>query len=238
MEETAYLVDLLHRNEKPIVFSGAQRNAAVADTDGPRNLRDAVRLAADPHARGIGAVICMDGRVDGARNATKMDTAAVRAFGSPGHGPLASITDERVAVYGLPHRPCNIENVHALPHRVDVIRLYAGIDGTFFRAARHAGAKGLVLEAFGLGNANHEVVAEVAKAVDDGVIVLVCSRCRQGYVWPLYGNGGGFDLARAGALFAGDLQAAKARLLLMAAMAVAGTAREDVFALVEPHLYA
>jgi L-asparaginase len=52
------------------------------------------------------------------------------------------------------------------------------------------------------------------EAVAAGVPVLVTSRCEDGRVLPLYGDGGGVDLAAAGAIFAGDLRGVKARILL------------------------
>ncbi|MER3487858.1 MAG: hypothetical protein C4307_03560 [Chloroflexota bacterium] len=98
--------------------------------------------------------------------------------------------------------------------RVDLIRLYAGSDATFIWAAREAGARAIVIEGTGRGNANDQVVAGVREAVEAGLPVVVCSRCVEGRVEPVYGRGGGRDLAEAGALFAGDLAGPKARLLL------------------------
>ena len=42
MEESAFLADLVVDSEKPFVFTGAQRHAGEPDTDGPRNLADAI----------------------------------------------------------------------------------------------------------------------------------------------------------------------------------------------------
>lgn len=236
MEETAYTVDLLHDGEQPVVFTGAQRNAAVADTDGPRNLADAVRVAADPDARGLGPVIVMDGSVEAAREATKVHTSAVRAFASPGHGPVGAVSDDAVRVFGRRIRPLNLaRNVSAVP-RVDLIKLSAGIDGTFLRAAREAGARGIVIEAFGIGNANHEVLAEVKRSVGAGIAVMVVSRCPEGYVAPVYGNGGGHDLKEAGAVFGGSLSGQKARILLGIALATADTTGKSLDDLLAPHL--
>ena len=75
-----------------------------------------------------------------------------------------------------------------------------------------------MLEATGRGNANDGVVAAVRAAVAAGVGVAVCSRCVEGRVEPVYGRGGGRDLADAGALFAGDLSGPKARVLLQLAL--------------------
>jgi L-asparaginase len=75
-----------------------------------------------------------------------------------------------------------------------------------------------VLETTGRGNANDAVVAGVRDAVAAGVAVVVCSRAVAGRVEPVYGRGGGADLADAGALFAGDLAGPKARILLQLAL--------------------
>ena len=56
-----------------------------------------------------------------------------------------------------------------------------------------------------------------ARQSPPGVAVVVCSRCVEGRVEPVYGRGGGRDLAEAGAVFAGDLAGPKARVLLQLA---------------------
>ena len=55
MEETAYLLDLTLGGEKPVVITGAMRNAVARDADGPRNIFYAAKIAADPEARAAGA---------------------------------------------------------------------------------------------------------------------------------------------------------------------------------------
>src|SRR2546428_14106790 len=97
---------------------------------------------------------------------------------------------------------------------VDLIRLYAGSDARFLRASLESGAQAIVLEATGRGNANDQVVDAVREAVAAGLPVVICSRCVEGRVEPVYGRGGGRDLADAGALFAGDLAGPKTRVLL------------------------
>jgi len=237
MAESAYLVDLLHGGGEPVVFTGAQRSAAEPDADGPRNLLDAVRVAAAPAARGLGSVVAFGGRIDAARGATKVHTSALRAFGSPGRGPVGEVTDSgSVRVFHRPIRPANLVGTDSLAPRVDLVRLYAGIDDVLLRAALEAGAEGIVLEAFGLGNANHEVLAEVERAVEAGVAVVVVSRCPEGAVEPVYGNGGGRDLERAGAIFGGSLSGQKARILLMVALAASRERGEPLETLLQPHI--
>ena len=219
MEESVYVIDrLLPLDSRPVVLTGAQRGAAEKDTDGPRNLRNAIRLAASGE-RGLGAVICFDGEIHAAREARKVHTSRPQAFASPGFGPVGHVDGERVEIRRRPVRRPPLPDTDAPTPRVDLIRLYAGSDPTFVRASVGAGARAIVLEGTGRGNANEEVVAAVREAVAAGVAVLVASRCAEGRVEPVYGRGGGKDLAEAGALFAGDLAGTKARVLAQLALA-------------------
>src|SRR5699024_7397350 len=52
LEETAYLLDLVHDSDKPVVLTGAQLAADRPDSDGPHNLASAVLVAASEQARG------------------------------------------------------------------------------------------------------------------------------------------------------------------------------------------
>jgi L-asparaginase len=217
MEETVYLVDRLLDAETPVVLTGAQRGADQADADGPRNFRDAVRAAVAPQARGRGALIAFAGELHAAREARKVHTSAVWAFASPGYGPIGHVDGERVVFGRRPERRPPLPAPNELG-RVDLIRLHAGSDGRFVRASVDSGAQAIVLEGTGRGNANDHVVEAVREAVGAGVAVVVCSRCAEGRVEPLYGRGGGRDLADAGALFAGDLAGPKARVLLQLAL--------------------
>ncbi len=87
-----------------------------------------------------------------------------------------------------------------------------------------------MLEATGRGNANDQVVPAVREAVEAGVPVVICSRCVEGRVEPVYGRGGGRDLAEAGAIFAGDLAGPKARVLLQLALGAGLDAAEALAA--------
>jgi L-asparaginase len=237
MEESAYLADLLYAGDAPVVFTGAQRGAEVPDSDGPHNLLDAVRLAAAPAARGIGVVIAMGGHIDAARDATKVHTRALRAFGSPDHGPLGEIAGDVVHIYRWRARPDNLAALDAIEARVVLIRLGAGMDGLLVRAAAEAAQQGIVIEGFGIGDANAPIAAAVERAIAAGVAVIVVSRCPAGEAAPVYGSGGGVDLARAGAIFGGNLRGPKARVLLMAALAAARRSGRPLRELLEPHLH-
>ena len=213
MEETAFLVDLTVFSDKPVVFTGAQRNADQPDEDGPRNLSDAVRVAAAPEARGLGTVIVFDSVFHAARDVRKTHTSRPGTFASGEYGKLGAVDAGEVRLYRRPLRRPTFAS-HRVEPRVDLIKMAMGADDRFMRWAFADGTRGFVLEAFGLGNCPPSFVAATADAVAAGVPVLITSRCGDGRVAPLYGNGGGVDLAAAGAIFAGDLTGVKARILL------------------------
>ncbi len=227
MEESVYTIDrLLPQGGPSVVLTGAQRGAAEPDSDGPRNLRDAIRLAGSSAAGGLGAVICFDGEIHAAREVRKVHTSAPSAFASPGYGPIGHVDGERILLTRRPFRSAPLPVPDAAMPRVDLIRLHAGSDSALLLASLAAGSRAIVLEGTGRGNANERVLEGVAAAAAAGVSVVVCSRCLEGRVEPVYGRGGGKDLAEAGALFAGDLAGPKARVLCQLALAAGLEVRE------------
>jgi L-asparaginase len=224
MEESAYLADLLVASDKPVVFTGAQRAADAPDPDGPRNIADAVRIAASPAAIGLGAMIAFEQEFHAARDVTKTHASRVDTFASGEHGKLGEIDGERVSVHRRPllRKTFTAERVES---QVDLIKLVMGSDGRFLRFAADSGAKGIVIEGFGRGNATPAAAKAIAEIITEGIPVIVTSRCPQGRVRPIYGNGGARDLERAGAIFAGDLSGLKARVLA-AVMLGAGLSSE------------
>jgi L-asparaginase len=235
MEESCYLADLLLRSDKPAVFTGAQRAHDDPNPDGPGNILAAVRTAAAPEARGLGAVICFADQIHAARDVTKVSASALATFQSYDKGALGEVDAGRVVIHRRPERRRTFA-VDRLETRVPLIRLYLGFDVGLAEAALERGAKGLVIEAFGRGNGPAALVPIVRTAVGAGVPVVVTSRCPSGRVEPIYGKGGGKDLADAGAIFAGDLKGPKARLLLMVLLAAPDTRSRiaEVFADLAP----
>ncbi|WP_278020830.1 asparaginase domain-containing protein [Flavobacterium ginsengisoli] len=49
-EETAYFLSLTSRYDKPVIITGSMRPATAISADGPKNLFDAVTLAASKQA--------------------------------------------------------------------------------------------------------------------------------------------------------------------------------------------
>ena len=92
LEETAYLLDLVHNSEKPVCLTGAMRSAAEISPDGPVNLLCAVRTAASSEARGKGVLVVMNEEIHAAREVVKSHSANTETFVSPFWGRSAMWT--------------------------------------------------------------------------------------------------------------------------------------------------
>jgi L-asparaginase len=217
LEESAFLANLVVSSSKPVVFTGAQRGADQPDADGPRNLADAIAVAVSPDACNLGTLVVFAGKVFSAVDATKVHTSRLAAYDSSGLGAVGEVDHGEVLI---PRRLSGYPTIKAqnIETRVDLITLAIGADDRLFEAAVASGARGIVLETFGRGNATPDVVAAVARAQQKGIITIITSRCCAGRVLPLYGDGGGRDLEEAGAIFAGRLSGPKARILLCMAL--------------------
>ena len=223
LEETAYFLDLTIAADKPVVVVGAQRPACISDSDGPRNLLDAVRVVLCAEASGKGVLVVMNGQINAAREVTKTHTSEVQTFKSLEFGALG-VVDPEVRFYRAPSRRQTIELAEAVSlGRVEILCHYAGADGALLRALWLAPAErqpdGLVIAATGLGNVGGRMYEALAEARERGLPVVISTRVYTGRVYPVYATrGGGISLQKLGCVFADNLSPQKARILLMLAM--------------------
>jgi L-asparaginase len=227
IEETAYLLDLVLTSDKPVVLVGAMRTVSDPSWDGPANLLAATRVAAAPGARGQGVLVVMDDQIITARDVRKVHTEASSAFAAPEFGPLG-VVDGNAVIFRrqVCRRPTWHDDradaglrIGRLETRVGLVQAYTGIPVSIIDAHASGDAQGLAVIAFGRGNVPPALVPAIGALVDRGVLVTISSRCLSGRVSPRYGyDGGGLQLANAGALLVGELSGAKARLLQMVAL--------------------
>jgi L-asparaginase len=216
IDETAFCFDLLHQGPKPVVVTGAMRSASQPGYEGPRNLTDAVRVAASPETRAadLGVVVVLDGSIDAADDVTKTHASAFDTFRSLNRGPLGSVADGRVRLAG-PRGPRRHVSATRAVERVFLVTATVATDGTPIAAFQAAGADGFVVAATGAGNTDPSLLAAAERAMADGLPVALVTRCpagaaTTGYAFP----GGGATWVRAGALLAGHLTGPKARIAL------------------------
>lgn len=227
LEESAYLATRSIATNKPVVFTGAMRNASELGWDGPANLTDAVRVAASDVAHGYGALVVLNSRVFAAVDVTKAHTHLLDSFESPGLGPVGVVDDGEVIFRrSLPSLPPVIAPA-ALGDPVDIILAYAGADSRLLDVSVRT-ARGVVVAALGRGNVPPDLAAGIRRGVDAGVPIVISSRAWRGRVGETYGyQGGGRNLASLGAILAGARRPQQARIDLLLALG-AGYDREQL----------
>ena len=216
LEFSAFLADLYLDVERPVVFTGAMREADVPDADGPRNLRDALRVAASPEARGKGVLVCLNGTILAARDAAKLHRTAVQAFEGL-DGPVGYVDGDLVAFYRQPLRRRAFR--HPIEPAVALIKAYPAAGREVVDAVVAAGAQGLVVEGLpGAGGVPYGMQEGLRDAVRRGVVLALASRAPRGRVLPQSAGGTGQPFRDIDPLYAGTLTAEKAWVLLMAAL--------------------
>ena len=156
IEESAYLATRSIATEKPIVFTGAMRNASELSWDGPANLSDAVRVAASTDARGYGALVILNGRIFSALDVTKAHTHMLDAFESPGLGPVGVVDDNEVVFRRMLPPQSPILSPPAPAEPVDIVMAFAGADGRLVTLHPPAGAASTAVRSLSVPSARDE----------------------------------------------------------------------------------
>jgi L-asparaginase len=218
IDETAFAWDLLHAGPKPVVVTGAMKAASDAGYEGPTNLRDAVRIAADPDvaAADVGVVVVLGRTIEPGDDVTKTHSSAYDTFQSLSTGRLGRIEDDRV-VLERPRGPRRRleRRPERAAERVHLVTAVVAMDGAPIDALLAAGADGFVVAATGAGDTSAALLAAAERAMAAGLPVVHTTRCPAGAASAAYAfPGGGATWVRAGAIPAGHLGGPKARVAL------------------------
>ncbi|SHG94844.1 L-asparaginase [Hydrocarboniphaga daqingensis] len=217
MAETAYYMNLTVNTDKPIVFVGSQRPWTGLSGDGPRNLYDAVRVAASPEARGKGVLHAMNQFINTARDVDKTSAYRVNTFKGVDVGAIGFADPDRVRFYREPVRRHTTQSEFAgkdyssLPP-VEVAYAYRDAPGYLIDAMVAHGAKGIVVEGTGAGSATSSQTEAIKRAQASGVVVVMTARTDGGRVQDT-------PRRREALIVPGDnLKPEKARILLQLAL--------------------
>ncbi|UCF68210.1 MAG: asparaginase [Acidobacteriota bacterium] len=215
MSYTAAALSFLLRNPPvPIILTGSQRPLADARTDGRANLVGAVDLATHEFRE---VCIYFDGLLLRGNRARKRSSFAFSAFDSPNFPPLAEVGAglRKIAEPLAPRGPFRLHG--SFDPCVAVVRLLPGQPASAWQALAGAGLRGLIVEAFGVGNlpvGDGSIGEALRHLITRGVVLVVGSQAQKGRVdFGLYQ--GGRLAEQIGALGADDMTPETASVKLM-----------------------
>ena len=226
MEETAFFLSLVLKSDKPVVLVGAMRPATAMSADGPKNLYNAVALAANPSAKGKGVMVAMDDKILSARGVVKTHTLNLDAFSSPDFGDLGYIVDGKAFFYNNTTKahtkdtPFDISKITNLP-KVDILYSYSNDgSGVAAKALFANGTKGIVVAGSGAGSIHEDQKNALKELMKQGLKVVVSSRVTKGRIALSDRD------KELGFISAEDLNPQKARVLFMLALSKTNNTQE------------
>ena len=159
IEETSFLFDLVLETAKPVVVTGAMRNASDPDYDGPANLRDAVVAARSGSLVGAGVVVVLAGTIEPAADVTKTHTSALDTFRSLNAGRLGRVSGDEVVLERSPGPRRPVVGVARAAEPIPIVTATLSMDPAILDAAVALGSAGIVVAATGAGNTSPGLLA-------------------------------------------------------------------------------
>lgn len=218
LEETAYFLDTMNLPDIPIVITGAMRSSNTLGSDGIYNYLSALRVAAHPKSRNKGVLVVMNDEIHAAKYVTKTHTTNVSTFQTPTHGPLGIMMKKDILFFQTAEPRIRFD-LESITGTIPIIKAYAGMGNGILSLLHNSPIDGVVIEALGAGNLPPEAADALTALAEEGLPVVLVSRCFNGIAEPVYAyQGGGADLASKGILFVKELNSQKARLKLLIAL--------------------
>ncbi|MBI5279155.1 MAG: asparaginase [Burkholderiales bacterium] len=190
MEETAFFLHCVLAPARPVVLTGAMRPATSVTADGPRNVADALAVAATAGAQGV--VVVFAGQVHAAAEVAKTHAHRLEAFGSGESAPLGLVDEGGVRMaHPWPagdsaQARSLLQRVAAAPSwpRVEIVMNYAGAGPGIVEALVKQGVRGIVAAGTGNGTLHRSLEEALVQAQSAGVAVVRSTRCAMGSVVP------------------------------------------------------
>ena len=185
---------MLENLAKPVIFTGSQIPIGILRTDGRENLITAIEIAGARTDDGAPMVpevaLYFQNRLFRGNRTTKFSAEALNAVASFNYHPLADVgvniqyDTARIAPYA-PDFSDEFRISESMCNDVVVVKLFPSIRPATLRAMLlESGARGVVLETYGAGNAptSQWFVDLVKEAVERGIVVVNISQCKDGAV--------------------------------------------------------
>lgn len=173
--------------DKPIVLTGSQIPIAFKDSDGVKNLKDAIITAGDDRLKGV-FVVFHDKIINGTR-AYKRSSLNMDAYISCNYPYVGFIKDKKIFITGeyktLSEKEEGYENKPVkntpinLP-KIFLLKMVPGVDAGILDYVIHGDYQGVIIEGYGLGGMpvdNVELMDKFKQLVNMGIPVIMATQC-------------------------------------------------------------
>lgn len=178
MAYTASMLSFILRGiPVPVVLTGAQYPAVYPNSDGRRNLMDAV-IAATSLPGGV--YICFGGSVILGCRAVKTRTTSLNAFESINYPYIATVSDGKCVLLHTPKKTMGFSFSSSIDSRVALVKIVPGMSPQLLDCLKDIDMKGVVVEGFGLGgmhNFRRDHTESIKKLMAAGIPVVLTSQC-------------------------------------------------------------
>jgi glutamyl-tRNA(Gln) amidotransferase subunit D len=175
----------------PVVLVGSQRSADRPSSDAATNLVGAVNVAAKaPFAE---VVLVMHETpsdttiaVHRGTKVRKCHTSRRDTFKSINASPMARVQDQEIIMQADDYKKRNAANKLVMKpefdEKVALVKFYPNMDSEVINWYLEKSYKGLILEGTGLGHVGKNCYEPLKKAIENNIIVAMCSQCIWGRV--------------------------------------------------------
>eukprot|EP00899_Mesostigma_viride_P022167 jgi/Mesvir1/3134/Mv16306-RA.1 len=181
---------------KPIVLTGSQLPLAMPRSDARQNLIDSISCATSSGGRMQEVAVCFGGKLMRGNRAQKANASSYSAFNSPSYPDLAVLGVDIEWREDLLHRHVGVYRPRfELDPNVMRVPIVPGCDPRMaYGDVYGRGVRGIVLEAFGVGNMPDEPemgwIPWLEEQTAKGLMVYMASQCGLGTLHPeLYRSG-------------------------------------------------
>ncbi len=193
---------------RPVVLTGSQKPLNMLGSDAPGNIYYSILFACENIPE---VTVFFGSHLFRGNRVTKVDSQGFSAFESPNYLPLGHVDALRHRI----HKP--LESLldpsrkesfqYAWSDRVHMSLLYPGFNPQVLENLIPLGYRGLIIEAFGMGNLPNEgpysLSPAIGRLVQEGMLVAVTSQCLRGSVQVEYETARTFEELRV--IFLGDM---------------------------------
>ena len=173
----------------PVILTGSQLPMDAENSDGPKNLRDAIIVSLMDIS---GVFLVFDGSVMDGASVRKVESVERHAFISVDGKEIGEVYEEQLELTTYGKQRVNeagkkddfysLENYAKInmEYRPAIIKIVPGMDGDIIRFYADKGVVAIIIEAFGTGGIPEYIMPDLEYAVEKNIRIYVTTQCLKG----------------------------------------------------------